>query len=56
MLGAYIVYQFLIKKINPRRSVGHFIFFVLVNLLVVFAFILILSFVLFQYKDFFFKP
>ena len=56
MLAAYFVYQFLKKKINPRRSFGHFILFVLVNLFVVFAFIFLLSFILFQYKDFFFKP
>lgn len=56
MLAAYFVYQFLKKKLNPRRSFGHFILFVFVNLLVVFAFIFLLSFILFQYKDFFFKP
>lgn len=55
MVAAYFVYQYLKTKINPRKSFAHFILFVFLNLLVLFAFIFLLSFVLFQFKDFFFK-
>jgi len=56
MVAAYFVYQFLKTKINPRRSFLHFIIFVILNMLVIFGFIFILSFILFYFKDFFFKP
>ena len=56
MVAAYFIHEFLKKKINPRRSFGHFIIFVIADLLVVFVLIFLLSFILFEYKDFFFKP
>jgi hypothetical protein len=55
MVAAYFIHEFLKKKINPRRSFGHFIIFIIANLIVVFVLIFLLSFILFQYKDFFFK-
>ena len=55
MAAAYFIYEFLKKKINPRKSFAHFILFMLANLVVIFGLILLLSFLLFQYKDFFFK-
>ena len=55
MVAAYFIHEFLKKKINPRRSVVHFIVFILANLVVVFGLIFILSFLLFQFKEFFFK-
>jgi len=56
MIAAYFIYEFLRKKINPRRSVLYFIAFFLANIIVVFGLIFLLSFLLFQFKDFFFKP
>jgi hypothetical protein len=56
MVAAYFIHEFLKKKINPRKSFARFIVFILADLLVVFALIFLLSFLLFQYKDFFFKP
>jgi len=55
MVAAYFVYRFLKEKINPRKSFGHFILFVFVNMVVIFGFILLLSFILFQFRDFFFE-
>ncbi len=55
MLAAYFIYEYLKKIINPRKSFGHFILFMLVNLIVIFGLVFLLSFFLFQFKDFFFK-
>lgn len=55
MVTAYFIHEFLKKKIDPRRSVLRFIVFMLANLLMVFTLILLLSFLLFQFKDFFFR-
>lgn len=56
MVAAYFIHEFLKKKIHPRKSFAHFIIFMLVNLVVIFGLIFLLSFLLFQFKDFFFKP
>ena len=55
MVVAYFIHEYLKKKIKPRRSFGHFILFVLADLAIVFGMILVLSLLLFQFKDFFFK-
>jgi hypothetical protein len=56
MVAAYFINEFLKKKINPRRSFGHFILFILANLIAALALIILLSFFLYRFKDFFFKP
>ena len=56
MVVAYFIHEYLKKKINPRRSFGRFILFILADLAIVFVMILSLSLLLFQFKDFFFKP
>ena len=55
MVAAYIIHEFLKKIIDPRKSFARFILFVLANLVVIFALIFLLSFILFQYKNFFFR-
>lgn len=55
MVAAYFIHEFLKKKIKPRQSFTRFIVFILANMIVIFALIFLLSFFLFQYKDFFFK-
>ncbi len=56
MVAGYFIYNFLKTKINPRRSFGHFILFILVNLAVIFGLIFLLTLFLFQFRNFFFKP
>ena len=56
MVAAYFIHEYLKKIINPRKSFLRFILFILANLVVIFVLVFLLSFVLFQYKDFFFKP
>ena len=56
LVAAWYIHELLKKKINPRASFGHFILFIIANLVVIFVLIFLLSFILFQYKDFFFKP
>jgi len=55
MVAAYLIHEFLKKKIQPRKSFKHFILFILTNFIVIFVLIFLLSFILYQYKDFFFK-
>jgi dolichyl-phosphate-mannose--protein O-mannosyl transferase len=55
MVAAYFIHQYLKEKINPRQSFLHFILFVLAGLIIIFGMIFLLSFILFQYKNFFFK-
>ena len=55
MIAAYFIHEALKEKINPRKSFVHFILFVLANFIVIFGLIFLLSYFLFQYKDFFFK-
>jgi lipoprotein signal peptidase len=55
MVVAYFIHEYLKNKINPRRSFGRFILFILADLAVVFGMILLLSLLLFRFKDFFFK-
>lgn len=56
MIAAYFIHEFLKEKINPRRSFLRLMLFFLVNLVMIFVAIFLLSFFLFKYKDFFFKP
>ena len=51
----YVAYGFWKTKIDPRRSAAYFILFMLVNLATIFILVFIFSFVIFQYKEFFFK-
>ncbi|MEP7255545.1 MAG: hypothetical protein ABI666_07190 [Ferruginibacter sp.] len=53
--AAFALYRFWKKKIDPRRSFGYFLLFVLVNLATVFVLVFIFSFLIFHYKEFFFK-
>ena len=55
MVTAYFIHEFLKKKISPKKSFFPFIIFMLANLVVIFVLIFLLSLLLFQYKDFFFK-
>jgi len=55
MVAAYFINELLKNKINPRKSLLHFIMFMLANLIVIFGLIFILSFILFKYKGFFFN-
>ena len=55
MVAAYFIHEYLKKLINPRRSFGRFILFILADLAVLFGMILLLSLLLFQFRDFFFK-
>jgi hypothetical protein len=55
MVAAWYIHEFLKKKLQPRKSFSHFIAFMSANLLVIMLLIFLLSFVLFQYRDFFFK-
>jgi hypothetical protein len=55
MIAAYFIYDFLKKKINPRKSFAHFILFMVANLVAIFGLICLMSFLLFQFKNFFFK-
>jgi hypothetical protein len=55
MVTAYYVYQFLHRKLNPRKSVFNLVLFFLLNLLAVFLLIFLLSLFLFKFKEFFFK-
>jgi predicted small integral membrane protein len=56
MVAAYFIHEFLKKKIDPRRSFLRFIVFIVADLVVIFVLIFLLSFFLYQYKHFFFKP
>ena len=55
MIAAYFIHEFLKKKLHPRKSLLRLIVFMFANLLMIFALIFLLSFLLFQFKDFFFK-
>ena len=55
MIAAYFAYNFFKVKLNPRKSFGHFILFVIATFFTIFFLIFLLSLVLFIYKDFFFK-
>lgn len=55
VLSGYGVYQFWIRKINPRKSFQHFLFYTLVNLLSVFVIVFIFGGVIIYFKEFFFK-
>lgn len=55
MVVAYFIYQFLHKKINPRKSFFHLVIFFVINLLTIFLLIFLLSLLLFKFKEFFFK-
>jgi len=53
--AAYFTHVFWKKKINPRRSMGRFLLYVLLNLVSIFVLVFIFSLIINQYKEFFFK-
>lgn len=55
MLAAYYANRFFKSKINPHGSVGRFLLFFLANLVIIFTLVLLMSYVLFRFKSFFFK-
>ncbi len=55
MIAAYFIQEFLKKKINPRKSFGHFILYVIITLTIIFGMIFLLSLFLYQFRNFFFK-
>ena len=55
MVSAYYIYQFLRRKLNPRKSFLNLVLFFLLNLVAVFVLIFIMSLVLFKFKEFFFR-
>jgi predicted PurR-regulated permease PerM len=55
MVAAYFIYQFLHRKLNPRKSFFNLVLFFLLNLLAVFVLIFLMSLVLYKFKEFFFK-
>lgn len=55
VLAGYTVYQFIVKKINPRQSAANFFLFVLLNLLNVLLVTFIFGFIIIQFKEFFIR-
>jgi hypothetical protein len=55
MYLAYVVVNFLKSKINARRNMGAFLLLLLLSFTTVFLIILAFSFLLVEFKDFFFK-
>ena len=55
MYLAYVVVNFLKSKINVRGNMGAFLLLLLLSFATVFLIILALSFLLIEFKDFFFK-
>jgi hypothetical protein len=55
IFAGYGIYQFLTKKINPRRSFSHFITYMLLNLAGIFVIAFIVGFIIFHFKEFFFS-
>jgi FtsH-binding integral membrane protein len=56
VFSGYSFYQYITKKINPRQSFTHFIFFMLLNLLGIFIVVFVFSFLVIHFKEFFFSP
>jgi formate/nitrite transporter FocA (FNT family) len=56
VFSGYSFYQYINKKINPRQSFTHFIFFMLLNLLGIFIVVFVFSFLVIHFKEFFFSP
>lgn len=55
MYLAYVIVNFFKSKINIRGNAGAFLLFLLLSFGIVFLIILALSFLLIDFKDFFFK-
>lgn len=55
VLTGYSIYQFWNKKINPRQSFKHFIFYMLINLVSIFIIVFVFGFIIIYFKEFFFK-
>ena len=55
MVTAYFANKYLKKIINPHASFGRFILFMIANLVAIFVLVVLLSLLLFRYKEFFFK-
>ena len=55
MYLAYVVVNFLKSKINVRGNMGAFLLLLLLSFATVFLIILAFSFLLIEFKDFFFK-
>ena len=55
MYLAYVAVNFLKSKIDVRRNMGAFLLLLLLSFTTIFLIILILGFLLVEFKDFFFK-
>ena len=56
MVGAWYMHEFLKNILQPKRSFTHFIIFFVANVAMIFGLIFLLSLLLYQYRNFFFKP
>ena len=55
VLTGYSIYQYINKKINPRQSAGHFLLYLLLNLLSVLLVSFIFGFIIIHFKEFFIR-
>lgn len=55
LVAAYAVHSILKKKIDPKKSVGYFILYLLLHLASVFLIVFGASFLIFQCSNLFFK-
>jgi hypothetical protein len=55
MVTAFKLQQHLKTKIDPRRSLQHFLLFLLINIAGLFVLVFITGFIIIYFKDFFFK-
>lgn len=55
VLLGYIFYAYLRKRINPYKSVRHYLLLVLLSLVVVMILVFCFSFLIFYFRGFFFK-
>lgn len=53
MLLSYGMYTFWGVKINPRKSILHFIGYLIANIVTIFAVVFIFAFVVIYFKEFF---
>ena len=53
MLLSYGMYTFWGVKINPRKSIVHFIGYLIANIVTIFAVVFIFAFVVIYFKEFF---
>ena len=55
MAAAFQFQRYLKSIFNPRRSLQHFLLFLLINIIIVFVLVFITGFIIIYFKDFFFK-